>query len=201
MLAIKDEIKELLESVLIAGVLAFFIITFVVQSFVVQGHSMDPTLHDGERLFVNKFIYNFHSPKRGDIIVLTPKGDPKRKYIKRVIGLAGDKIEIKDGTLFINDKMVEENYINESYIRENLYSIDTNGDMMGDEIHSTAGPFYVPKEHVFAMGDNRNNSLDSRRLDIVGYIPYEDISGKAFWVYWPLTRIRVLDHARYPDLT
>ncbi|WP_176714173.1 signal peptidase I [Orenia metallireducens] len=199
MLAIKDEIKELIESVLIAGVLAFFIITFVVQSFVVHGHSMDPTLADGERLFVNKFIYRFHPPQRGDIIVLKPKGDPKRKYIKRVIGLPGDKIEIKEGSLYINDKKIEEDYINESYIRNRLYRM-YNEDRQEYEVHSTAGPFHVPEDHVFAMGDNRNNSSDSRNMMAVGYVSYKDISGKAFWVYWPITEMKVIDEVSYPEL-
>ncbi len=200
MLAIKEEAKEIIESVLVAGVLAFFIITFVVQSFVVQGHSMDPTLANGERLFVNKFIYRFHPPRRGDIIVLRPKGEPNKKYIKRVIGLPGDKIEIKDGKLLINNTLIKEDYINEDYIISRYYPIDTDGDGSFDRRQSTSGPFEVPAGSVFAMGDNRNHSTDSRWLSEVGYVPYGDISGKAFWVYWPLTKMRVLDNQDYPEL-
>ncbi len=177
----KEEIKELLESVIIAGVLAFFIITFIVQSFVVQGHSMDNTLHDGERLFVNKFIYRFHPPQRGDIVVLKPKGAPDYKYIKRVIGLPGDKVEIIDGNLFINDQKIREDYILE-------------------RMYGTYGPYYIPKDHLFVMGDNRNHSSDSRMTSLVGYVSYDSISGKAFWVYWPITRMRLLNRPTYPQL-
>jgi len=180
-LGTKEQIKEIVESVVIAAVLAFFIITFIVQSFVVQGHSMDITLHDGERLFVNKFIYRFHSPQRGDIVVLEPKGDEKHKYIKRVIGLPGDKLEIIDGTVFINNKKIEENYILE-------------------KMYGTYGPYYIPKEHLFVMGDNRNHSSDSRVTSLVGYVSYDNISGKAFWVYWPVTKMRLLDRPAYPEL-
>ncbi|GAB6100292.1 signal peptidase I [Halanaerocella petrolearia] len=178
----KETVKEFIESVIIAGVLAFFIITFVIQSFVVQGHSMDDTLHNGERLFVNKFIYNFQSPERGDIIVLEPKGDLGRKYIKRVIGLPGDKLEIVAGNLFINDHRVKEDYILET-------------------MYGNYGPYHVPKGHVFVMGDNRNHSSDSRMTSLVGYVPYDAISGQAFWVYWPLTNMRVINDVTYPKLS
>nr|WP_041608203.1 signal peptidase I [Halobacteroides halobius] len=178
----KQEVKEIIESIIIAGVLAFFIITFIVQSFIVQGHSMDNTLHDGERLFVNKFIYNFRAPERGDIVVFEPKGDPSRKYIKRVIGLPGDKIEIVAGNLFINDHAVKEDYILEP-------------------MYGNYGPYKVPKKHVFVMGDNRNHSTDSRMTSLVGYVSYDAIVGQAFWVYWPLTDIRIINDTIYPKLT
>ena len=173
-----SEIKEFLQSLAIAAILAFFIITFVAQSFVVDGRSMEPTLHDGERLFVNKFIYRFHPPERGDIIVFSPRGAPKKKYIKRVIGLPGDTIQIKDGRTFVNGEPVKEEYIKEP-------------------ISGRFGPFEVPEESVFVMGDNRNHSADSRYPSIVGYVDYDSISGKAFWVYWPITDMRVIDNYEY----
>ncbi|WP_408954829.1 signal peptidase I [Natroniella sp. ANB-PHB2] len=181
MLVTKEGVKELIESVLIAGVLAFFIITFVVQSFVVQGHSMDPTLNSGERLFVNKFIYNFRKPERGEIIVLEPKKNPNHRYIKRVIGLPGDQIKIDSGELIINGIKVTEDYLPE-------------------EMKGSYGPYQVPEQHVFTLGDNRNQSSDSRMESLVGYIPYDAIDGKAFWVYWPLNQIRLLEDYSYPEL-
>ena len=195
----KEFAKEFIESLLIAGVLAFFIITFVVQSFVVSGSSMDPTLHDGERVFVNKFIYYFQNPARGDIVVLNPEGD-SRDYIKRVIGLPGDKVEIIGGDLYINGQAVKENYIKEDYIETYRYEYyvpekDTY------KIHDTAGPYEVPQGHVFVLGDNRNHSSDSRRIEIVGYVSYDQIKGKAFWVYWPLTHMRVLERPSYSQLS
>ena len=194
----KEFAKEFIESLLIAGVLAFFIITFIVQSFVVSGSSMDPTLHNGERLFVNKFIYYFQTPQRGDIVVLNPKGD-KRDYIKRVIGLPGDKVEIIGGTLYINGQAIEEEYIKEDYIetyKYEYYDPETDSDV----IHDTSGPYQVPDEHVLVLGDNRNHSTDSRIIQVVGYVPYDQIKGKAFWVYWPLTKMRVLQNPSYPEL-
>jgi len=175
---VKDVVKEFLQSLVIAGILAFFIITFVAQSFVVDGRSMANTLHDGERLFVNKFIYRIHPPERGDIIVFTPKGAPGQKYIKRVIGLPGDTVYIKDGVTYVNGEAIKEEYIPEK----------TLGDF---------GPYEVPGESVFVLGDNRNHSADSRFKNIVGFVDYDSISGRAFWVYWPLDDMRVIDHQNY----
>ena len=172
------DVKEFIQSLVIAAVLAFFIITFVAQSFVVDGRSMEPTLHNGERLFVNKFIYRFHPPERGDIVVFTPRGAPDKKYIKRVIGLPGETVYIRDGRTYINGEPLQENYINEP-MQQNF------------------GPYQVPKNSVFVMGDNRNHSADSRFPGIVGYVNYDSISGKAFWVYWPLTKMRVINHHEY----
>ena len=169
------DVKEFFQSLIIAGILAFFIITFVAQSFVVDGQSMEPTLHDGERLFVNKFIYRFHSPERLDIIVFTPHGAPNNKFIKRVIGLPGETIYIRDGVTYINGKPLKEDFINET--------------MLGN-----FGPFQVPDNKVFVMGDNRNHSADSRIPSYVGYVDYKSISGKAFWVYWPLNKMHLIQH-------
>ncbi|MDI3547688.1 MAG: signal peptidase [Halanaerobiales bacterium] len=169
------DIKEFFQSLVIAGILAFIIITFVAQSFVVDGQSMEPTLHDGERLFVNKFIYRFHPPERMDIIVFTPHGAPGKKYIKRVIGLPGETVYIRDGITYINGEPFKEDFIKEP--------------MLGE-----FGPYQVPENSVFVMGDNRNHSADSRFPGIVGYVNYKSISGKAFWVYWPLHRMRLIKH-------
>jgi len=175
----KEGVKELVESVLIAGVLAFLIINFVAQSFVVQGHSMEPTLSSGERLFVNKFIYHFRSPERGEVVVLDPPGDIN-PFIKRIVGLPGDEIEILDGQLYVNNEAVEEDYIQE----------DVNRDF---------GPHEVKDGKYFVMGDNRNYSSDSRNHKI-GDIPEDNIHGKAFWLYWPLTEVRLIDKANYNEL-
>lgn len=175
------DVKEILQSVVIAGILAFFIITFVAQSFVVDGKSMEPNLHDGERLFVNKFIYRFREPQRGEVVVFTPHGAPNKKYIKRIIGLPKDTIYIKDGVTYVNGQPLEENYINE--------------DMIGN-----FGPYQVPDNSVFVMGDNRNHSADSRYPGYVGFVSYDSISGLAFWVYWPINKMRVIEHVDYEGL-
>ena len=171
------DVKEFIQSLVIAGVLAFFIITFVAQSFVVDGESMKPTLSNGERLFVNKFIYRFNSPERGDIVVFTPSGNENKMYIKRIIGLPGEEVLIEDGTTYIDGKPLEEDYINEKPIRN-------------------SGPYEIPEEKYFVLGDNRNQSADSRYSQ-VGFVSDDSISGKAFWVYWPLTEMRVIRTYEY----
>ncbi|MFW6035901.1 MAG: signal peptidase I [Halothermotrichaceae bacterium] len=174
----RTDVKEFIQSLIIAGILAFFIITFVAQSFVVDGASMEPTLHDGERLFVNKFIYRFHPPERDDIIVFTPHGRPGVKFIKRVIGLPGETVRVYNGKTYVDGKPLSENFINEPM-----------------DSYRNFGPERVPENKVFVMGDNRNKSTDSRIKNIVGYVDYSSISGKAFWVYWPLGNMRILKHS------
>jgi signal peptidase I len=169
----KSDIKEFIQSIIITGVLTFLIITFVGQSMIVDGSSMEPNLHNGARLFINKFIYNFKSPERYDVIVFRPKHKPEVRFIKRVIGLPGETIIIRDGKTYIDGKPLEEDYIKEPMV-ENY------------------GPFVIPKNHLFVMGDNRNSSLDSR-YTYVGYINYKSIVGEAFWVYWPLKNMRKVD--------
>jgi len=172
------DIKEFIQSILIAAVLAFLIITFVAQSFVVDGRSMEPTLHDGERLFINKFIYRFHPPERGDVVVFSPRGAPDKKYIKRVIAVPGETIQIKNGKTYIDGEPIKEDYINEQMV-SNYSSVE------------------VPENSVFVMGDNRNHSADSRISSLVGFVNYDSISGKAFWVYWPIGKMRVIDSYKY----
>ena len=171
----KFDFIEFIKSLLIAGVLAFFIITFIAQSFVVKGSSMEPNFHNGERLFVNKFIYNFKNIERFDIVVFTPKINKKVKYIKRVIGLPGETISIRNNTILINGKPLKNNNkIKEKMNMNKVYFPKTK----------------IPKNHVFVMGDNRNNSLDSTEF---GPISINSISGEAFWVYWPITKMRFIN--------
>jgi len=173
----KSELREFLESILIAGVLAFFIITFVVQSFVVEGPSMEPSFSHGERLFVNKFIYRFREPERGEIIVFEPRGAPSNKFIKRVIGLPGEEIEMRDGNVYVDGDKLEEDYTQ-------------------DPPRRSYGPYEVEEEELFVLGDNRSNSSDSR-FPHVGMVEYDSVAGKAFWVYWPLTEIRTVGTPSY----
>ncbi len=173
----KSQFREFLESILIAGVLAFFIITFVVQSFVVEGPSMEPSFYHGERLFVNKFIYRFREPERGEVIVFEPRGAPADKFIKRVIGLPGETLEMRDGEVYINGEVLEEDYTK-------------------DPPRRNYGPYEIKDNEVFVLGDNRSNSSDSR-FPHVGMVEYNSISGKAFWVYWPIMEMRVVDEPSY----
>lgn len=163
---VKSEIREYAESFAVAVILALFIIFFVAQSFLVQGVSMEPTLHDGERLLVDKVTYRLREPRRGEIVVFGYPKEPRRKFIKRIVGLPGDIVEIRDRTLFINGQPVAE-----EYIRGPMYQ--------------PFGPVQVPEGAYFVLGDNRNNSEDSRFRD-VGPVPRKNIVGRALLVYWPL---------------
>ncbi|MEN6413501.1 MAG: signal peptidase I [Veillonellales bacterium] len=167
-----EEIKDWIISILIAVVLAFFIRYFIVELYMVEGPSMRPTLQNSERLVVNKFIYRFKAPERGDVLVFRYPRDPSRDFIKRVIAVAGDSIEVKDGRVFVNSQLMNEPYILEK--TRGSYSLTT-----------------VPEGRIFVMGDNRNNSEDSRFRD-VGFVPLELVKGKAVMVFWPLDHIKAL---------
>lgn len=167
-----EEVKDWIISILIAVVLAFFIRYFIVELYMVEGPSMRPTLVSGERLVVNKFLYRFKAPERGEVVVFRYPRDPSRDFIKRVIGVPGDTIEIQDGQVFRNGQLLDEPYILER----------TRGSYPAAK---------VPEGHIFAMGDNRNNSEDSR-FKGVGFVPYELIKGKAMVVFWPIGHMKSL---------
>lgn len=171
----KSIFREYLECVIIALILAFFIITFVVQSFVVDGSSMEPTLHHGQRLLVNKFLFHFTSPQPGDIIVFRYPANPREDFIKRVIGIGGDTIGITEGKVTVNGQI-----LNETYLAEPTY-----GNHM----------VQVPPGKIFVLGDNRNNSRDSRYPD-VGMLTPRDIIGKASFIYWPPHDLGWVDSGR-----
>jgi len=165
----KSMLRELLETVISAGIIAFIIITFIGQVTVVRGASMEPTLHDRERLIANKISYRFESPERGEIIIFRPPLEIKRNYIKRIIGVPGDKVEIANGEIFLNDERLEESYVK-------------NGS------HENMSPTIVPGNSFFVLGDNRPNSSDSRYW---GFVPRKNVVGRAWLVFWPLNRIRM----------
>lgn len=172
MSSLGEEAKDWIISIVIAVVLAFIIRQFVVELYIVDGPSMRPTLQSQERLVVNKFIYDFRAPEKGEILVFQYPRDTSRDFIKRVIATPGDTIEIKGGRVYVNDQMLEEDYILEKTRSE--YPKAT-----------------VPEGTVFVMGDNRNNSEDSRFAD-VGFVPYKLIKGKAVLVFWPLDAFKTL---------
>nr|WP_325190031.1 signal peptidase I [uncultured Selenomonas sp.] len=167
-----SELKDWIGSIVIAVVLAMLIRTFIVELYVVDGPSMRPTLESEERLVVNKFIYRFHPPQKGEILVFQYPRDPSRDFIKRVIATPGDTIEIHEGRVLVNDQLLTEDYILEKTRSE--YPKST-----------------VPEGRVFVMGDNRNNSEDSRFAD-VGFVPYDLIKGKAMLVFWPISAYKTL---------
>jgi len=156
--------RQLLESLLPAVALVLFVNLLLAQPRVVHGQSMEPSLHENQRVIVNLLAYRFGEPKRGEIIILdVPERDGGPPLIKRVIGLPGDTIEIKDGAVYVNGEG-----LNEPYLDQN-----TLGHMSKQ---------LVPEEHLFVLGDNRACSNDSRYF---GMVPYESILGKAWVRYWP----------------
>lgn len=163
------EIISFIKSLVIATIAAVLIITFVFQVVNVDKTSMYPTLKPNDRLILEKVTYYFSKPSRGDIVVFKYPKDNREKFIKRVIGIPGDKIKIENGILYINGEKQEESYIKEP--------------MIGDFSETT-----VPEGTIFAMGDNRNNSMDSRD-ESVGFIPYKLIIGKAVFRIYPLDSI------------
>ena len=185
----KSTIREWVESIVVAFVLAMFIRTFFLQAFKIPSGSMRMTLLEGDRLIVNKLRYGpkipftkkrlpgFTKPKRGDIVVFSYPEDPKRDFIKRLIAMGGETVEIRYGDIYINDKLVEDPRIKNVY----YYNRGTYGEA-GQKVK-------VPPGNYFVLGDNSASSHDSR---FWGFVPEYYIIGKAEFIYWPLNRIRFI---------
>jgi signal peptidase I len=199
----RSALWEIVETLVLA-LLIFVAVRSVILNFRVDGLSMEPTLDSGQMLLVNRqvyfhfdsnrvlnwipfvdregenIIYPFHPPRRGDIVVLHPPVDQGKPYIKRVIGLPGERIAIHDGGVYINGERLQEDYLN---------GVTTSwGGSVGHE------EVTIPEGRVFVMGDNRNNSTDSR---IFGTIEIDEIIGKAWISYWPTDRITILSSPDY----
>jgi signal peptidase I len=162
-------VVEFLVILLVSFALVFgFVRPFVVEAFYIPSESMVPTLRVGDRVLVNKFIYRFTEPQRGDIVVFKSVEGDSEDLIKRVVGVPGDKISVRRGKLFVNGEPQKEPYVNKKFPDRSFFA-----------------PKTVPKDHIFVMGDNRANSRDSR---FFGPVPDENIEGEAFLRFWPLDR-------------
>jgi signal peptidase I len=205
----KSFYKEWIEPFLIAAIVALFIRQFIVEAFKIPSGSMIPTLTIGDHLLVNKFIYgpripftdnrlfSWKEPKRGDVIVFKYPENEDKNFIKRVVGVPGDKIEIKSGKLFINDQTVPVAdlgdyegkdqsgglpfYDKPKLLNEQLGTVQHRILYLRDQSGLNFGPKIVPRESVFVMGDNRDNSQDSR---VWGFVNYSKILGRALIIYW-----------------
>ncbi len=186
----KSVFREYAEAAAIAVILALFIRTFVVQAFKIPSGSMIPTLLVGDHILVNKFMYGVKipfanktlipigAPQRDDVIVFIYPVDKSKDFIKRVIGLPGETLEINDRKIYINGKLFE----------------DTYGVFKDSRRHfgkDNYGPFTIPEGHLFVMGDNRDNSHDSR---FWGTVPLESVKGKALIIYWSWPHIKRFLH-------
>ncbi len=177
-------LREYVESLLWAILLALFVRTFVVQAFKIPSGSMIPTLQIGDHILVNKFIYGIRipftdgtvlvpirTPKRGDVVVFRFPKDKEKDFIKRVIGVPGDTIQIKNKRLFLNGEAQSESYA--------IY--DRSFSPHGMPERDNFGPVSVPENAYFVMGDNRDHSLDSR---FWGFVDFSELEGRAFLIYW-----------------
>ncbi len=171
----ENELMEWIKSIFIAVIIAMFIKTFIFNTTYVLGNSMYPTLHERDRLIANKIPLYFSGPKRGDIVLLDAPDDTKKKYIKRVIGIEGDKIEIIDGKVYLNGEELEEDYI-----EKNSYTHTYNEDT-----------WEIKDGYVFVLGDNRlqGASKDSR---FFGSVPKESIKGITRIRFFPLKRMKII---------
>lgn len=154
----------------IAYIIAYVLQNFIFGNFQIQQHSMEPTLYENERVLINRAVYYFKEPERGDIVILLDPIGKKSDFVKRVIALPGEKIEIRGGKTYVDGKPLKESYVSKDGSQDNL------------------GPTKIPPEQYFVMGDNRPRSSDSRRF---GPIPRKNILGKIFIVWWPLNQVHV----------
>jgi signal peptidase I len=179
----KSVVREWAEALSVALLLALFIRAFVVQAFKIPSGSMLPTLQIGDHILVNKFAYGVRAPwlgwkvldvgapRRGDIIVFIYPEDPEKDFIKRVVGIGGDVLEVREKKLFRNGKPA---------LDPHAHFTDTKG-RFAPPLRDNYGPYTVPDGHVFVMGDNRDSSHDSR---FWGPVKLEQLKGKAFLIYW-----------------
>jgi signal peptidase I len=162
------EFKGWLKDILLAVVIAFLMVVFLYQPVKVEGTSMQPELLDQERIFVNKFVYHFEEIHRGDIVVFWYPKDPSKSFIKRVVGVPGDLVAIRDGHVYINGELLQERYVPRGYQDFDSYP-----------------PTRVKDGHYYVLGDHRNASNDSRSW---GLVPRRFIYGKAVFRYWPVEK-------------
>lgn len=169
----KEFVKETLSIVIIAFILALILRTFVIEGRLIPSGSMLPTLQLQDRVMVNKFIYSFKEPQRGDIVVFHPPEtlNMEDDLIKRVVGLPGEKVEMKNQQVYINDQPLTEPYL-------------------AEPLNYTFGPVTVPQGSLLVLGDNRNDSNDSHMW---GFLYRDKVVGKAFLTYWPLKDCKLLE--------
>jgi signal peptidase I len=177
---LRRELRGWARDLLLALGLATVIIVFLYQPVKVEGTSMAPLLSDQERIFINKFVYRFEPIERGDVVVFWYPLDRSKSFIKRVVGLPGETVEIRQGRVYVDGKRLDEPYVPAQYADASAY-----------------GPVRIPPDEYFLMGDHRVSSNDSR---VFGSVPSRYIYGKAVFAYWPVERFGTIpafaDHVR-----
>jgi signal peptidase I len=173
---------DIIEVIVFAVAIFLFIYLLVMQPHRIKGSSMEPNFHDGEYLLSDKITYRLREPERGDVIVFEAPGSNGDEFIKRIIGVPGDKVSVKSGSIYVNNKKLDEEYIPQS-------------------VSTSAGAFLredsevnVPQEYYFVLGDNRPFSSDSRAW---GFVSKTKITGKAWFIYWPPEQFGTVHAAQY----
>jgi signal peptidase I len=175
---VRSFIRETLETIALTLII-FVVIRAGVQNFRIEGYSMEPNFHDGQYLLISKVDYVLHPPERGDVVVFMSPQDLSRDFIKRVIGLPGETVEIREGKVFINNKELGQNYA----VNPGSYNF---------------GPVSVGADQLFVLGDNRNNSSDSHSW---GNLPRSDMIGKAWISYWPPQQWAIIQTPSFAEST
>ena len=174
---------DFVETLVIAGAIFVVIYAFILRPFQVNGQSMFPNYHNGEYILTNLLTLKIGQPKRGEVIVFQAPVDNEKDFIKRVIGLPGDKVMITNGTVFVNGLKLDES----EYLPADYKTYGGNFLNEGKEV-------VVPPNNYFVLGDNRNFSSDSREW---GFVPKGKLIGKSFFVYWPLNRMGLVKQGKY----
>lgn len=185
---VKNELIEWVKAIAIAVVLVIIIRWFLFAPFMVDGPSMQPNFHTGERVIVNKLLYDFRAPKPGEVVVFHVPQEGK-DYIKRVIAVAGDTVKVEGDDVYVNG-----NKIAQPYIQKQIDEYAAQGEKynnLRDFPNAEIADGTVPAGHVFVMGDNRRNSTDSRML---GYIDLKEVVGRAEVVFWPFNDMEIVNH-------
>jgi signal peptidase I len=170
---LRHELRNWTRDLAVALGLAIVVMIFLYQPVKVEGNSMNPLLSDQERIFINKFVYHFEPIDRGDVVVFWYPLDRSKSFIKRVVGLPGETIQIRAGDVYIDGQKLSDQYVPPSYLDGSNY-----------------GPLKIPSDEYFVMGDHRDSSNDSR---VFGPVPRSLIYGKAVFAYWPMDHIGSLE--------
>lgn len=177
--SVKSEAWEWIKALLVAAALVFLIRWLVFAPFVVEGPSMQPNFYTGERLIVNKLIYDFRKPRRGEVIVF--HATPDKDYIKRVIALPGETVRVEGDNVYVNGQLLDEPYLRDAIEQAKKSGTPWNIRNFPEKT--------VPEGTIFVMGDNRSNSQDSRDI---GFIEYKRIVGRADLIFWPFSKIKLI---------
>lgn len=168
-------LKYIVTNIAIAAVVSVVMVQYVIAAYVIEGRSMTPQFQPGERVLIRKLLVNTHNIERNDVVILKKPGNPGVTLIKRVIALPGEIIQIKDGNIYIDGKIMTPTSI--------------SSDKQHQRIEPELSPTHLPADHFFVIGDNYSDSVDSR---IFGVVPIQNITGKAVFRYWPLSRFGIL---------